>query len=70
MKKNTSNEIKDNFKKLEDKFKLIINECSKETLKRVDMISENFKSELVIGAKVGEQHILDNGLSVYLFYNA
>ena len=71
MKKNTSNETKDNFKKLEDKFKLIVNECSKKTLKRVDIVSKGLKSEcMVASAKTGEQHIIDNVLSVYLFYNA
>lgn len=72
MKKNTTNEAEDNFKKLEDKFKLIIGECSEKNLKRVDIGNDftNKFSGMVECAKVGEQYILDNSLSVYLFYNA
>lgn len=58
-------EQKDNFKNMEDKIKLIINECNNKTLKRVD---ETFLPDGVRNANKGEQYILENGLSVYIFY--
>lgn len=58
-------EQKDNVTNLENKLKLIISQCNKKTLKRIDEDSI-FPSSL--NADMGEQHILENGVSVYIFY--
>lgn len=58
-------EQKESFKSLEDKIKVIISACSSKTLKRTDEIN---KPDGVRNADRGEQHILENGLSVYIFY--
>ncbi len=60
---NDIQEQKSNFKSLEDKIKAVISGCSSKTLKRVD---ENIDG--VRNSNRGEQHILENGLSVYIFY--
>lgn len=53
----------DHFKTLENKLKIVANSCSDNTLVRSDT-----RPYAVMNADRGEQHILENGLSVYIFY--
>ena len=60
------------FELLKIKLKAVISECSEKTLIRVD--TGNVNSEIPIswyfsGATRGEQHVLENGLYVYIFYS-
>ena len=53
------------FKSLEDKIKIVISECNSKTLKRVD---DTFLPDGIRNANYGEQHVLKNGLNVYIFF--